>query len=88
VSETVNVNIMGMPFSLRAGDNPEYILGLAEYVDGLTGELQANSPKLSQQQVAVLTALNLADMLSQAKMANSVIDEANERLRSLLNTME
>ena len=88
MSDTINVNIMGMSFTLRAGDDPVYIRKLAEYVDHHMGQMQSSSPKLSQLQVAVLTCLNLADNLQQAQSANTVLEDADARLRRILERLE
>ncbi len=88
MSETINVNIMGVPYTLKAGDDPTYVTRLGEYVDKMMSELSASAPKLSQLQVAVLTSLNLADLLQRAQEANHVIDRANTRIRRILEQME
>lgn len=88
MSDTINVTIMGVPYTLKAGDDPHYVTRLGEYVDRMMTELSASAPKLSQMQVAVLTALNLADLLHQAQEANRVIERANARLVRILDQLE
>jgi len=88
LSDTINVTIMGMPFTLRAGEDPVYVRKLAEYVDHRMSQLASASPKTSQLQIAVLTCLNLADSLQQAQSANSIIEDATTRLQRIIERLE
>lgn len=88
MSDTISVNILGVPYTLRAGDDPRYVSRLGEYVDKMMSELAASSPKLTHLQVAVLTSLNLADQLHRAQEANQVVERATLRLRRIVDQLE
>ncbi|HBI57315.1 MAG TPA: hypothetical protein DDY38_10850 [Firmicutes bacterium] len=51
---------------LRTQNDPEYIKTLAKFVDGKIQSLAKNNPRLSISQLALLTAINLADEIHSA----------------------
>ena len=57
----VTVEIGGQTLVLRTQNDPEYIRTLAEFVDRKVQALAQNNPRLSISQLALLTAINLAD---------------------------
>ena len=52
---------------LRTQNDPEYINKLAQYVDDKIKSLAEKNPKLSISQLALVTAINLADEIHSAK---------------------
>lgn len=58
----VKVQIYGEEYTLRGRANPEYIKEIARYVDGIMAEIKERNPKLASTQVAVLAAVNIADL--------------------------
>ncbi len=57
------VEIFGERYTLRGTDSPDYLLRVAEYVDGKFQEVAKGSPALVPAKVAVLASLNIADEL-------------------------
>lgn len=62
----VTVEIGGQTLLLRTQNDPEYVKSLAEFVDGKIQALARNNPRLSISQLALLTAINLADDIHSA----------------------
>ncbi|MFA5028563.1 MAG: cell division protein ZapA [Candidatus Methylomirabilota bacterium] len=60
---TTDVEIFGERYSLRAGEGPEYLHRVAEYVDQKFREVAKESPTLIPSKIAVLASLNIADEL-------------------------
>ncbi|NLP17490.1 MAG: cell division protein ZapA [Firmicutes bacterium] len=58
----VKVQIYGEEYTLKGRANPEYIREIARYVDGIMMEIKERNPKLASTQVAVLAAVNIADL--------------------------
>lgn len=63
----VTVEIGGQTLVLRTQNDPEYINKLAQYVDDKIKSLAEKNPKLSISQLALVTAINLADEIHSAK---------------------
>jgi len=59
----VDVQIMGLPLSVRTDRDDAWVHGLANQVNRRIEELRRAAPKASAQQLAVLVALNLAEEL-------------------------
>ena len=84
--ETVKVSIYGMEYSVKAGENPEYIKSVAKYVDTLMLEIDKNMGSKSPLKVAVLAALNIADELMQEKEEkNKIVTLADNSVERLIN---
>jgi len=62
----ITVEIGGQTLMLRTHNDPEYVKTLAKYVDEKIQTLAYNNPRLSISQLALLTALNLADEIYSA----------------------
>ncbi|HBS92978.1 MAG: cell division protein ZapA [Eubacteriales bacterium] len=62
----ITVEIGGQTLMLRTQNDPEYIKTLAKFVDGKIQSLAKNNPRLSISQLALLTAINLADEIHSA----------------------
>jgi len=60
--QKVNVRIFGEEYTLKGRANPEYMRELAHYVDAIMQEIKERNPKLTSTQVAVLAAVNIADL--------------------------
>jgi cell division protein ZapA len=59
-SMSVRVEIFDQPYNLR-GSDPDYILKLAEYVDGKMRAVAEQTHTVDTVRLAVLAALNIAD---------------------------
>lgn len=69
--QRVTVEIGGQTLMLRTQNDPEYIKTLAKFVNSKIQVLAKNNPRLSISQLALLTAINLADEIFSANPARS-----------------
>ncbi len=81
----VTVEIFNEEYVVKGEENPEYIQMLAAYVDRRMKMIQQRSPNLSNQRVAILTALNLADELNKLQedydqLIRTMEDEKKNRM--------
>ncbi len=72
----VKVQIYGEEYTLRGRANPEYIKEIARYVDGIMAEIKERNPKLASTQVAVLAAVNIADLYFTSRWNDTAEDAA------------
>lgn len=79
--QKITVEIFGEKHIVRGEGSPEYIKGLAREVDKKMRLIAQRLPRLATHQVAVLTALNLADELMKLR-------EEQETLLQLLGDKE
>ena len=73
----ITVEIFGEKHVLRGEGTAPYILGLAHEVDTKMRQIAQRLPRLGVHQIAILTALNLADELAKLR-------EEQETLMQLL----
>ena len=86
--DTVSVEIGDRTYTLKAGENPEYVRQVAGYVDQQMKDLASYAPSLQQTHLAVLTAVNLADELLQSKggaVSRETLAEVQRRLKGLID---
>lgn len=62
-SDIITVEIMGTRLQLRGGDDPESVQHIAEYVRDMVEDLQKRVPTAPSIQIALLTAVNIANEL-------------------------
>lgn len=65
--QKLEVDIYGTKHTVRGEGSPEYIRGLAHEVDRKMRLLAERLPRISAEQLAILTALNLADELAKLR---------------------
>ncbi len=65
------VQIFGQEYKIRGFEDKSYVQRVAGYVDERMRELSKASSSLSQERLAVLTALNIADELFQESKRSS-----------------
>jgi len=86
---STTVEIFGREYKIRGVANSDYIKTVARYVDEKMKEVSQSSALPSQDRLAVLTALNIADELFQQREASSAglstIERKAESLISLLD---
>ena len=66
-NKSVQVEIFGVDYTLKSNTNGEYIKSIAQLVDQKMRKLSGSTSVKTPVKIAVLTALNLADELSQLK---------------------
>jgi cell division protein ZapA len=82
-SKSTRVQIFGSDYHVRGDADPEYIRGLAAYVDGKMQEIATDQSLVSSTKVAILTAIHIADELFQQRrqLDHSVKEVAETALR-------
>jgi len=86
-SNTIKIEILGTRLQLRGGDNPEKVKAVAEFVRDRVHELAERAPTAPSLQLALLTAINIADELhAQEQQAGSEedVDAALEKANQIL----
>ncbi|HKW16625.1 MAG TPA: cell division protein ZapA [Terriglobales bacterium] len=85
---SVRVEIFDQAYNLR-GTDPDYILKLAEYVDGKMRAVAEQTHTVDSSRLAVLAALNIADEyhLQKAKQEGGTTD-STKRARKLLDALD
>ncbi len=85
----VKVTIFGQTYTIKGDTEPEYILELADYVNGKMEEVSAGIVSSNSTHVAILVALNIADEYFQLKKLKSgsenIMEEKARNLISLLD---
>jgi len=86
----VKVNIFGSEYTLRANSNDNgELYKIAEYVDGKMREIQLLKPNRPLHQIAILSALNIAVELFQAReQGNKDFIDFQAKIKELTNKLE
>jgi len=89
VSQTVEVEIYGQRYTVRGEAAPFYVVELARQVDEQMRAVAAGMQAATPTKVAVLTALNLAHELHQARTLQQASAESVDKLaEGLLASIE
>lgn len=87
----VNVELMGKTFTIKGDADPEYMASVAGYVNGKIAEMRKLATT-DQVKTLLLTALNLADELFQARRGIQVspadAQQIEKRTQALLKMLE
>lgn len=67
VSQSIRVEIYNQTYNIRSDGDNDYILRLAEYVDGKMREISSGTLTVDSLKVAILAALHIADEFHQLK---------------------
>ena len=78
-SPTIKVEIYDQAYTVRSDGDPEYLRGLAEYVDKRMREISSGTLTVDSRKVAILAALYIADELHQLQ---KIHDQADAQLAS------
>lgn len=85
----VKVNILGQSYTIKGDASPQYILELADYLNMKMDEVSANIDNGTSLQIAILTALNIADEYFQVKDIKtgreSAIEAKTDKLIAMLD---
>lgn len=85
----VKVNIYGHTYTIQGDASPEYILQIAEYVNSKMEDVNKNISNGNLVQVAILTALNIADEYFQLKdMEVGITGELEQKTRALISMLD
>lgn len=98
-SPTIRVEIYNQTYNIRSDGDTEYIIQLAEFVDGRMREISSGTLTVDSLKVAILAALHIADELHRLKNMHEQADsqlaarsaecaEMLDRLLKVRNTVE
>lgn len=83
------VQIFGQEYKIRGFEDKSYVQRVAGYVDERMRELSQASSSLSQERLAVLTALNIADELFQeSKRSSEKLLSVEQRTDALIAQLD
>ena len=89
MGEKVNIKIKDKEYVVRGSDNRDQIMKVATYVDRRIKEISDSGKGLSDDRIAVLTALDIAgdyfQLLEEKKDLLSEINRRSQRLMQRLN---
>ena len=74
-SPTIKVEIYDQAYTVRSDGDPDYLKGLAEYVDQRMREISSGTLTVDSRKVAILAALYIADELHQLRKLHEQADE-------------
>jgi cell division protein ZapA len=84
--ESVQVEIFGQTYSIKAANGRKYIEKLAELVDARMKDIQKGTGSSDGYRIAILAALNIADELQRMRSQHDVLRRTAET--SLDNLIE
>ena len=74
-SPTIKVEIYDQAYTVRSDGDPDYLKGLADYVDQRMREISSGTHTVDSRKVAILAALYIADELHQLRKLQEQADE-------------
>jgi len=74
VAQSIRVEIYNQTYNIRSDGDNDYILRLAEYVDGKMREISSGTLTVDSLKVAILAALHIADEFHQLKSVHEQTD--------------
>ena len=88
VAESVTVQIYGEQYTVKAGDDGDYIRDVARIVDEKMREIAASGKVVATSKIAILAALNIADDLVRTREGKSgPNDNAQKRLDTMISRL-
>ena len=86
----IRVKIFNSEYNLQ-GENAEKVERISDYVDGIMNRISSESPNQSEETIAVVSALNIAEEYFKEKDIktelekdySSILDECNSKLKSI-----
>ncbi|RJP24620.1 MAG: cell division protein ZapA [Candidatus Omnitrophota bacterium] len=84
-SDIISIEILGTKLQLRAGERPEAVKKAAMYVREMVHDLRERAPSAPSIQIALLTAINIANELLQVSgQEQASIDQLLEKAQNIL----
>src|SRR5687767_1467404 len=71
---TIRVEIYNQTYNIRSDGDSEYVIGLADFVDGRMREISSGTLTVDSLKVAILAALHIADELHRLKQTHEQAD--------------
>lgn len=75
IAQSIRVEIYNQTYNIRSDGDNDYILRLAEYVDGKMREISSGTLTVDSLKVAILAALHIADEYHQLKNSQEQTDQ-------------
>ena len=90
INKNVQISIFGQEYSVKAPADASYIKKIAEYLDSKMREVQEGfSNTQSSTRIAILAAMNITDVLFNARQSGDSNDnELDEKLSSLIEILD
>lgn len=87
--QSIKVNIYGQEYPIKSDADATYVQQIAEYVDRKMKEVAEKVPARIHSQLAVLTALNIADELfKEREEKEKKLSEVEEKTQSLIEWLD
>ncbi|MBF0558145.1 MAG: cell division protein ZapA [Nitrospirae bacterium] len=84
----VEVHILGQRYIIKGDtESPEYLIQLAEFVDGKLKEVYSTAPHITPLKAAILAALNIADELHKIKKDHRTISQSIRTIEDKADTI-
>ncbi|MDY6935997.1 MAG: cell division protein ZapA [Spirochaetota bacterium] len=85
----MKVSIYGSTYNIQGDALPDYILQLADYVDGRMRDVSKNVSSGNLAQIAILAALNIADEFFQLQeMRSDITHELERKTKTLISMLD
>lgn len=81
----IRVKIFNSEYNLQ-GENPEKVERISDYLDGIMNRINSESPNQSEETIAVVSALNIAEEYFKEKDIKSEIEKDYSSLLDELST--
>lgn len=86
MKKALDVQILGQKFTISSDAEEDYMLKVADYVDGKMQEIMRSPKAVAKSNVAMLAALNIADEYHRLKDAHDAILTRLDQLSRKLST--
>ena len=91
----IRVRIFNSEYNLQ-GENPEKVERISDYVDGIMNRINTESPNQSEETIAVVTALNIAEdffreketRLDSEKELSQIVDEISSKIKGINDLLD
>lgn len=88
MTENVNIKIKDKEYVIRGSDNRERIIKVADYVDRKIREISDTKKGLSEDKIAVLTALDIAgDYFQLLEEKSELVEDVKRRSERLIQRL-
>lgn len=88
-TNSVKVNIFGQTYTIKGDASPDYIRELSIFLNEKMDDVSRNISSANPTQVAILTALNIADEYFQMKKLKSGVEGIiEERAKAIISMLD
>jgi cell division protein ZapA len=84
----ITVNIFGNEYTIKGVAKPDYIISLANYLNNKMSEVQEATGLKDAKKIAILSAINIADEMFEAKKSMKDSFVPNDHLALIRNRVE